>query len=101
MENGYADKHFFPNGYENKDKVRQGVCKEFNVIKGFTYISVDSKPEQVFGQFLMYGDGRFVDGKMDGKWKFYVIEDKTFKKILQKERDHQHKKYDADGIRLA
>jgi antitoxin component YwqK of YwqJK toxin-antitoxin module len=32
---------------------------------------------------LLYGEGEFIDGKREDNWKFYLLEDKTFKKILQ------------------
>jgi antitoxin component YwqK of YwqJK toxin-antitoxin module len=39
----------------------------------------------LFGHYLLYGEGEFVNGKREKTWKLYVLEDKTFKKILQQE----------------
>lgn len=85
MDSGYATKHFRPEGkYDNSDK-RQGVWKDYEVVNDYQYLSVNGKPTQLFGYFLLYGDGKFVDGERIGTWKFYTLQDKTFKKFLQKE----------------
>jgi antitoxin component YwqK of YwqJK toxin-antitoxin module len=85
MKSGYSDKHFRPKGKEDNNKLRQGQWKDFEVINDFEYVSLNEKPKQIFGHFLLYGEGEFIDGKREGSWKFYVLEDKTFKKILQQE----------------
>ncbi len=85
MMNGYANKHFRPRGKEDKNNLRQGSWKDYEVTIDFAYISVDGNPKQIFGNFLLYGEGKYVAGKREGTWKFFVLEDKTFKKILQKE----------------
>lgn len=85
MKSGYSDKHFQPKGKEDKNKLRQGWWKDYEVVNDFEYVSINGKPKQIFGLFLLYGEGEFVDGKREGAWKFYVLEDKTFKKILQQE----------------
>jgi len=85
MKTGYSDKHFQPKGKEDKNKLRQGQWKDYEVINDFEYVSINGKPKQIFGRFLLYGEGEYVDGKREGSWKFYVLEDKTFRKILQQE----------------
>jgi len=85
MKSGYSDKHFQPKGKEDKSKRRQGQWRDYEVVNDFAYVSINGKPKQIFGHFLLYGEGEFVDGKREGLWKTYVIEDKTFKKILQQE----------------
>jgi antitoxin component YwqK of YwqJK toxin-antitoxin module len=85
MKSGYATKNFIPQGTIDKNQLRQGFWKDYEVITDLVYIIQDKMPEQIFGKFLMYGEGKFVDGKRDGEWAFYVIEDKTFKKILNQQ----------------
>ena len=85
MESGYAGKHFRPEGKEDDHRLRQGQWKDYEVSKDFVYTMSKGKPKQVFGNFLLYGEGEFIDNKRTGVWKFYVIEDKSFKKILQKQ----------------
>jgi antitoxin component YwqK of YwqJK toxin-antitoxin module len=85
MENGFATKNFIPNGTIDDNQLRQGVWKDYEVISDAVFIIKNNKPEQLFGKFLMYGEGEFVNGKRNGKWSFYVIEDKTFKKYLNLE----------------
>jgi len=85
MKSGYADKHFMPKGKEDKNGLRQGKWKDYEVINDFEYISIDGKPEQEFGYFLLYQEGEYLNDKRVGKWKFFAIEDKSFKKILQQE----------------
>lgn len=85
MKSGYANTHFMPKGKTDANDLRQGNWKDYEVLHDFTYLNLDDVPEQVFGDFLLYAEGKFIDGKREGLWKFYVLEDKTFKKILQKE----------------
>lgn len=86
MKSGYASKHFRPNGkYDEKD-TRKGFWKDYEVMNDFEYVSIKGEPTQIFGYFLLYGEGEFVDGKRVGKWKFYALEDKSFKRIFQKEQ---------------
>ena len=95
MKSGYASKHFRPNGKYDKNDLRQGEWKDYEVVNDFEYVSVNGKPTQIFGYFLLYGEGKFVDGKRVGSWKFYVIEDKTFKRKLQKEVIYKDGKKDG------
>jgi len=85
MRNGYSTEHFRPKGKDDKNKLRQGHWKDYEVISDFEYVNIDGTPTQILGHFLLYGEGEFIDGKREGAWKLYVIEDKTLKKILQQE----------------
>jgi antitoxin component YwqK of YwqJK toxin-antitoxin module len=85
MKNGYANKHFMPKGKEDANSLRQGNWKDYEVEHDFMYVSINGVPKQIMGDYLLYGEGKFVDGKREGLWKMYVLEDKTFKRILQKE----------------
>jgi len=85
MKNGYANKHFMPKGKEDAAGRRQGKWKDYEVAHDFTYLFIENTPEQLEGDYLLYGEGSFFQDKREGIWKFYVIEDKTFKRILQKE----------------
>lgn len=85
MKSGYSNKHFMPKGKIDKNNLRQGNWKDYEVINDFMLVSINDIPEQIFGYFLLYQEGKYVDGKREGIWKFYVLEDKTFKRILQQE----------------
>lgn len=85
MKSGYSNKHFMPKGKEDKNNLKQGNWKDYEVVNDFMYISFNGIPKQIFGYFLLYQEGKYVDGKREGIWKFYVLEDKTFKRILQQE----------------
>lgn len=85
MESGFSNKHFQPQGKQDKNGLRQGEWKDYEVSNGFAYVSIGGKPKQIFGYFLRYGEGKFVDGLREGPWTLYLIEDKTFKKIKQQE----------------
>jgi hypothetical protein len=85
MKSGYADEHFRPEGEKNSSGARHGQWKDYEVLNDFAYVSDEGKPKQVFGKFLVYGEGVFSNGKREGSWKFYTLEDKTFKRILHKE----------------
>jgi len=85
MENGFANEHFMPEGKTDENELRQGFWKDYEVIEDYAIVSVLGEPEQQFGLYLYYGEGKFVNGKRQGPWKFYIIEDKTFKLFLSKE----------------
>lgn len=82
MKNGYADKHFRPEGKYNKDKQREGFWKDYEVVKDFTFQMNNNEPSRVHGQYLVYGEGAYIADKKTGPWTFYSIENKTNKKIL-------------------
>ena len=85
MESGYATEKFAPKGKVDDNRLRQGKWKDYEVIDDFSYCSIDGMPKQIFGKFLLYGEGEFLNGKRVGFWRIYTIEDKTYRKILHKE----------------
>src|SRR5690606_15414978 len=85
MITGIATKHFRPQGMSDENKMRQGEWKDYESIKDFEYIEINGEPTQIFGRYLLYGEGKFVNNNREGFWKMYVIEDESFNKILQKE----------------
>lgn len=85
MKNGYANKHFRPKGKEDAAGRRQGKWKDYEVTHDFTYLMIEGRPKQVSGDYLLYAEGEFLRDLRVGPWKFYVITDKSFKRILQKE----------------
>jgi antitoxin component YwqK of YwqJK toxin-antitoxin module len=89
MKSGYSNTHFKPEGKTDKDSNRQGKWKDYEVRKDYALVDIDNKPKQIRGYFLVYGEGKYVDNKKDGDWDFYVIEDISFKKILQKHVHYQ------------
>ena len=90
IKSGYADKNFISEGKYDKNKIKQGNWKNYDAFKDVQYISVSGERIKVSGSFLMYSEGKFVDGKQEGSWKFYVLEDKTFKKILNKKMTYKN-----------
>jgi len=85
MKSGYSNKHFRPEGKEDNNKLRQGQWKDYEVSNDFVYIMRERKPKQIFGNFILYGEGRFIDNKREGVWVFYTLEDKSFRQVLQKQ----------------
>lgn len=90
MKSGYSTKNFTPTGETNNQNQRQGFWKDYEVVNDYTCIHNGLKPKQIFGNFLLYGEGNFVDSKREGKWMFYTLEDLTYKKIIQKEVNYKN-----------
>jgi antitoxin component YwqK of YwqJK toxin-antitoxin module len=90
MENGIADKEFIPKGKRDKQQARQGRWKDYEVGEDFIYSMQNGIPKQVFGMYMLYAEGKYLAGKREGKWTFYVIENKTLRKRLQKEVTYVH-----------
>ncbi len=84
MRSGYANKHFKPGFEKGKNKTTHEIWKGYEVRKDFTFVVKGSGSKQITGMFLLYEEGRLVNEERQGEWRFYVIEDKTFNKILQK-----------------
>lgn len=82
MKSGFATKNFRPEGATNERGLRHGAWKDYEAIEGESYEEEDGKPLRVSSVYLFYGEGEFVNGKRNGDWKIYVIEDKSFRKIL-------------------
>ena len=83
MESGFSNKKFRPKGKLNDNK-REGKWLDYEVKEDGFYQVVDGKPMKTVSMYLLYGEGEFANGLRTGDWKIYVIEDKTFKKILSK-----------------
>jgi len=82
MESGFATKHFRPNGPTDRQNIRYGKWKDYEVIEDGSYQIKDGAPLKTVDMYLFYGEGEYVEGKRNGDWRIYVIEDKTFRKIL-------------------
>jgi antitoxin component YwqK of YwqJK toxin-antitoxin module len=84
MESGYASKYFVPNGRKDKYDLRQGRWSDYETEHEALAFNVDGEPLEIFGTYLFYGEGEFKNSKRTGDWNIYIIEDKTFKKILSR-----------------
>ncbi|MFL5810969.1 MAG: toxin-antitoxin system YwqK family antitoxin [Flavisolibacter sp.] len=82
MKTGFSNTHFRPKGKTDKSGQRQGKWNDYEVVKTGSFFSIKNDPKEFLGTYLLYGEGAFVNGKRDGKWNLYIIEDKTFRKIL-------------------
>jgi antitoxin component YwqK of YwqJK toxin-antitoxin module len=82
MESGLASKQFIPTGPYDKENKRQGKWKDYEVIEDGSYQVKDGGPMKYMGMYLFYGEGEYTDNKRTGDWKIYVVEDKSFRKIL-------------------
>jgi len=86
-ESGFL-KNFIPVGEIDAKYDNQGFWKDYKKTKDFTYVSINGKPKEITGTFLIYEEGNYSNSERIGKWLYYTIEDETFKKILQKEVDY-------------
>lgn len=82
MTNGFGNKHFVPKGSYDKNNARQGKWKDYEVVKSSSFFVKNDESLEEFSNYLFYGEGEFKDGKRDGDWNIYIVEDKTLKKIL-------------------
>ena len=90
MISKFSNTHFRPEGIIDENDLRQGDWKDYKVAKDFAYVTLKGEPTQVFGRYLLYGEGKYINDKREGFWKIYVIEDTTFKKILLKEINYKN-----------
>jgi len=88
--NGFAAKTFKSQGNTDVKKLKQGVWVEYKIEKDFICYTEEGLIKQRFGSYLEYSEGSYYNGKRTGNWKFYVIEDKTFKKILLQEATYRN-----------
>lgn len=88
MESGYSNKHFIPKGKTDRSGQRQGKWKDYTVGNTFICIEEDGIPKYLQAFYLVYAEGNYVNGKREGLWKNYILEDKTFKRILQSESNY-------------
>jgi len=89
MKNGFASEHFRPDGPFDEQKRRKGKWKDYEVEEDGSYKVIDSAPMKTISMYLFYGEGEYVDDKRNGDWRIYVIEDKTFRKILSRTLTYQ------------
>lgn len=89
MENGFATKNFQPKGKTDSNNLKQGFWEDYKVEEDFEVVAVDGAPKLYGGVYLIYGEGNYTNNIRTGKWKFFVIEDKSFKKILQQEASYK------------
>jgi antitoxin component YwqK of YwqJK toxin-antitoxin module len=95
MESGFATKNFRPTGKTDANNLRQGKWKDYEPIEGGSYQLVNEAPMKTIGYYLFYGEGEFIDDKRTGAWTIYVIEDKSFKKILSQKLNYTDGKPDG------
>lgn len=88
MESGQADKLFKPKGRTDKEGLRQGAWKDYQVEKDLTLQARPDYPRRTRAHYLIHGMGNYVDGKREGRWECYVIQDKTFDPVHYKQLDY-------------
>ncbi|MEZ4933787.1 MAG: hypothetical protein R2788_16900 [Saprospiraceae bacterium] len=88
MVNKIANKKFIPTGKKDKNDLRQGKWKDYTVEKDFICLDINGKPKLFYGNYLIYAEGKYKDGKREGLWGSYLIEDKSFKKHFYKEENY-------------
>lgn len=98
MDSGIATKKFRPKGKYDEDGRRQGNWKDYEVERTVTYIAENNKPKALWGSFLIYGEGFFEKGERVGVWDLYLIEDKTFKKVLYQRADYDQGEKDGESF---
>ncbi|MXN91061.1 hypothetical protein GR160_07445 [Flavobacterium sp. Sd200] len=89
-QDGTAAKNFKSEGRTDVKKLKQGLWIDYKIEKDFVCYNEDGVIKQLFGSYLIYGEGSYFNGKRTGLWKFCVIEDKTFKKILLQEATYKN-----------
>lgn len=52
MRSGYSNKHFLPEG-STKNGVKTGKWKDYEVSLDFEYLTIEDKPQRVFGYYLL------------------------------------------------
>jgi antitoxin component YwqK of YwqJK toxin-antitoxin module len=87
-ESGFLASNFIPVGEIDAKYDNQGFWKDYKKTKDFTFVPNNGRPIQINGNFLIYEEGIYSNSERIGKWLHYTIEDKTFKKILQKEDNY-------------
>lgn len=89
MESGFAGKYSRPEGPFDQQNKRKGKWKDYEVVEDGAYQVKDGAPMKTTSMYLFYGEGEFVTDKRIGDWRIYVIEDKTFRKILSRTLTYQ------------
>ncbi|PZR25914.1 MAG: hypothetical protein DI535_16540 [Citrobacter freundii] len=89
MKSGFATKNFRPDGHMDNEYMRQGQWKDYEVMEFGAYQLNEKAPLKTTGMYLVFGEGEFINSKRTGPWRMYVIEDKTFRKILSQTLTYQ------------
>ncbi|PLW91930.1 MAG: hypothetical protein C0592_13385, partial [Marinilabiliales bacterium] len=81
MVSGVSSKEFIPEGRTDPYGKKQGFWTDYEVRFELAFIFKNGTPQQVGGQYLIYGEGDYLNDLRTGEWMFYTIEDITFKKF--------------------
>ena len=81
---GFCAATFIDSG-EKEFSRRKGFWKIYDWAYDYVYIVKDKEQNPISGNYWFYEEGEYVDGKKNGNWDYYVVEDITFKKILHKQ----------------
>jgi antitoxin component YwqK of YwqJK toxin-antitoxin module len=95
-ENGIAVRNFVSGGKTDAKKMQQGMWVDYKIEKDFICYKEDGLIKQHFDSYLVYGEGNYYNGKRSGLWRLYLIEDKTFKKVLLQEATYKNGAKEGD-----
>lgn len=79
VESGLANKKFIPKG-KLKEGVRVGKWEDYTFEFIHTYWQNEDIIDVRFDHLLIKSTGNYVNGEKSGLWKFYAVEEGTFKK---------------------
>lgn len=81
-----SDSNYFPaEGRYDENKLKQGEFKEYVAMNDLVVVTLDGRPVQLAASYVFYFEGNYVNDTLEGTGKFYMLEDKTLRKTLQKE----------------
>lgn len=86
---GFCSETFINSGKKDFSR-RIGFWKTYSMVNDGVYISKDENGEPIIGTYWIYQEGEYQDGKKNGQWDLYAIEDLTFKKILYKQLHYKN-----------
>lgn len=89
MKSGYANKNFVPEGPLDARHRRQGKWKDYETGEDGSFQIKEGAPSKATSIYLFYSEGEYLDNSRTGEWKIYVIENKTFRKILSRTLTYQ------------
>lgn len=81
MRSGYANDHFWPKGKYDKQKLKTGKWRDYEVDFDQVFLIDSRMPILKSGTYLMYGKGLYEKDLKLGEWEMFVLEDKTFDKF--------------------
>lgn len=84
-KSGFLAENFSDIGNRDSNNLAQGFWVDYQIITDVFYEIEEGKPKRVLGNYLMCGEGNYLNNKKNGKWDWYIIEDKTFRKILNQQ----------------